>query len=115
MVSRGDLSPGGTDGEGPDVRAHSPDPVLDLRGRHIPKEQSLFRIASTDQPGAVRTEGQGRHNAGVRQRRTRLAGRRVPEADGVVPTPGGDPAAVGAVPHWVDVAGVAGEDGQGGL
>src|SRR5262249_22945654 len=114
VVPRGDSGAVGADGEGPHAlaRCHS---ALNLSGRYVPDEQFSIELAAADQTIAIRSEGQRPHNSGVRQRRARLAGSGVPEANGVIPTTRGDPLAVGAIGNRIDVAGVASEDGQGSI
>src|SRR5262249_8235554 len=80
LASGGGSGPVAANAEGPPplARRH---PALAVSGRCIPDEQFSVEVAATDQPSAIRGEGQRCHNAWVRQRRARLAGRRVPQAD----------------------------------
>src|SRR6516164_203643 len=99
-------------GHPPSVRADDnrltpPGGALDLladaaRG-HVPEPPPLIAVRPAYQPGAVEAEGQCPHDAGVRQSRTRLASQRVPQAHRLIPAPRGDPAAVRAEGHRVDV------------
>ena len=52
---------------------------------HVPDPQPVILVIPAHQPVAVGTEGQAPHDAGVRQGRARLAGRRIPQAHRVVP------------------------------
>src|SRR5262249_58808291 len=77
--------------------------------RRVPDAEQVIPAVRADQPGAVGAIGQGPDVAAVGQGRARLACGRIPKADLIlfIPASRGDPAAVGAEGHRVDVTGVA--------
>ena len=80
--------------------------------RHVPDPQPVIRVVPAHEPRSVGAESQARHDAGVRQARTGLAGRRIPKAHLFVPSPRSKPASVRAEGDRVDIAAVTAQHGK---
>ncbi len=108
----GQPTPVGTDRHEAESPRGKLDLLADARRRHVPDPQPAIRQARGDQPRPVGAVGQVMHDPWMRQLRARFARGRVPQEDGVVPAARGDPAAVRAEGHRVDIAGVAAQHRQ---
>ena len=102
----------GTDRHGAEFSGGKLDLLAEACRRHVPDPQPAIRHARGDQPRPVGAVGQTMHDTGVGQGRAGRPRGRIPQADCVVPAPRGDPAAVRAEGHRVDVARVAAQHRQ---